>query len=99
MRLHVEVQRPVADEHVELLEGAGVQQLGDPLAGGQLALVVLLVNGGLAGVVDRMLAQPLELGQLFLIGLGSLVSHHGGRVYAMAAEPGASRAPMSKSQG
>ena len=36
--LHVEVVRAVAHERVELLEGAGVEQLLDPLAGGVLAL-------------------------------------------------------------
>ena len=43
--LHVEVVRAVADERVELLEGAGVEQLLDPLAGGVLALRVLLFDG------------------------------------------------------
>ena len=41
--LHVEVERAVADEGVELLERARVEQLLDPLARGQLALGVLLL--------------------------------------------------------
>jgi len=42
----------VADERVQLLERAGVEQLLDPLAGGVLALGVLLLDRGLGSVVD-----------------------------------------------
>ena len=50
--LHVELVRAVADERVELLEGAGVEQLLDPLAGGVLAACVLLLDRGLGAGVD-----------------------------------------------
>jgi hypothetical protein len=43
--LHVEVGCPMADICVELLEGARVQKLRDPLAGRVLALRVLLLDG------------------------------------------------------
>jgi hypothetical protein len=43
--LHVEVRGAVAHVGVELLEGARVEQLLDPLAGGVLAAVVLLGLG------------------------------------------------------
>ncbi len=58
---HVEVVRAVPDEGVELLEGAGVEQLVDPLAGGELALLVLLLIA-FSGRVHGRLAQLLELG-------------------------------------
>jgi hypothetical protein len=45
--LQAELVGPVADEGVELLEGAGVEQLLDPLPGGVLALRMLLLDGGL----------------------------------------------------
>src|SRR5690606_32299765 len=38
---HAEIGRAMFDEHVELLEGMGVQQKLDPLAGGQLSATVL----------------------------------------------------------
>ncbi len=78
---HVEVEGAVADERVELLERAGVEQLLDPLAGGQLALGVLLLLR-LRIRVDGLLAQLLELGELLLVGLGRLLSHSGGRSYS-----------------
>jgi hypothetical protein len=53
----------MADERVELLERPGVQQLVDPLAGGQLALGVLLLLRLRIGV-DRLLAELLELREL-----------------------------------
>ena len=73
--LHPELVRAVADERVELLEGAGVEQLLDPLAGGVLALGVLLLDRGLGGVVDGGGAQLLELGEPLLVGLGALLAH------------------------
>ena len=42
--LHLEVGRAVADVRVELLEGAGVEQLLDSLTGRVLALRVLLLD-------------------------------------------------------
>jgi len=68
----------MAHEGVELLEGARVEQLLDPLAGGVLALGVLLLDRGLRGGVDRLVAKLLELGELLLVGLGSLLARHGG---------------------
>ena len=50
--VHVELVGPVPHEGVELLERAGVEQLLDPLAGGQLALGVLLRDRVLGGGVD-----------------------------------------------
>ena len=67
--LHVEVVGAVAHERVELLEGAGVQQLLDPLPGGVLAAGVLLLLG-LGGGVQRRLPQLLQLGELLLVGFG-----------------------------
>jgi len=48
--------RPVADERVELPERPGVEQLLDPLAGGQLALGVLLLDGRLRAGVYGLVA-------------------------------------------
>ena len=80
--LHVELVGAVADEGVELLERAGVEQLLDPLAGGELALRVLLLDRLLGGRVDRLLAQLAQLGELLLVGLGELLAH--GRADSMA---------------
>ena len=46
-----------------------VEQLEHPLAGGELALGVLLLLGLWVGV-GGLLAQLLELGELLLVGLG-----------------------------
>ena len=73
--LHVEVEGPVADEGVELLEGAGVEQLLDPLAGGHLALRVLLLHRLLGGRVDRFLAQLAQMGELLVVGFRVLSAH------------------------
>jgi hypothetical protein len=73
---HVEVRGPVADERVELLEGARIEQLLDPLTRGELALGVLLLLRLRIGV-DGLLAQLLELGQLLLVGLRRLLPHSG----------------------
>ena len=76
--LHVEVDRAVAHERVELLEGARVEQLLDALARGVLAAGVLLLLG-LGRGVRGGLAQLLELGELLLVGLGRcLALGHGG---------------------
>ena len=60
--LHVEVGAAVGDEHVELFERAFVKEEGDTLAGGQFALLVLLVDAflpaadfGLASLVEKFL--------------------------------------------
>ena len=73
--LHLEVVGAVADEGVELLEGAGVEQLLDPLAGGHLALRVLLLDRLLGGGVDRRLAQLAQVGELLLVGDRVLLAH------------------------
>ena len=75
--LHLEVVGAVADEGVELLEGAGVEQLLDPLAGGHLALRVLLLDRLLGGGVDRRLAQLAQVGQLLLVGDRVFLAHGG----------------------
>jgi hypothetical protein len=62
------------DEGVQLLERARVEQLLDPLAGGQLALGVLLFLGLRVGV-GGLLAQLLEVAELLLVGLGRLLPH------------------------
>ncbi len=53
--VHLEVGGPVTDERVELLEGAGVEQLLDALTGGVLAARVLLLLG-LGRRMQRFLA-------------------------------------------
>ena len=88
--LHLEVVGAVADEGVELLEGAGVEQLLDPLAGGQLALRVLLLDRLLGGRVDRRLAQLAQVGELLLVGDRIPLAHRSAGVY-LDARPGAYR--------
>ena len=73
--VHLELVRAVADEGVELLERARVEQLLDPLAGGQLALRVLLLDRLLGGRVDGLLAQLAQVGELLLEGDGVLLAH------------------------
>ncbi len=73
--LHLEVVGAVADEGVELLEGAGVEQLLNPLAGGHLALRVLLLDRLLGGRVDRCLAQLAQVGELLVVGDRVLLAH------------------------
>jgi len=67
----------VADEGVELLEGAGIEELLDPLARRVLAAGVLLGDGGL-GALPRCAAKLLELLALLLVGLGGLLAGPGG---------------------
>ncbi len=94
--LHLEVVGAVADEGVELLEGAGIEQLLDPLAGGQLALRVLLLDRGLGGGVDRGLAELAQVGELLLECLGVLLAHRAGD--CMGRGP-AGAAPMRRRRG
>ena len=75
--VHVELVRAVADEGVELLERARVEQLLDPLARGQLALRVLLLDRLLGGRVDGLLAQLAQVGELLLEGDRVLLAHGG----------------------
>ena len=73
--LHVELVCSVAHERVELLEGAGVEQLLDSFARGVLPPLVLLGDGRLTASVDRLVAKLLELGELLLVGLGGFGAH------------------------
>ena len=85
--LHVEVRRAVAYERIELLERTGIEQLVDPFASGVLALLVLLGDRGRRAGVNRLLAQVVKLGELFLVGLRGFLTHLcGGRVYAFLAK-------------
>jgi len=58
LALHLEVVRAVARERVELLEGAGIEQLVDALAGAQAAAVVLLALGLPLDATGRL--DPIE---------------------------------------
>ena len=61
--LHAEIGRAVLDEHVELLEGALVEQKLDALAGRQLAAAVLRLDALLAAAEARLgapLFEPFE---------------------------------------
>ncbi len=73
--LHLELIGPVADEGVELLERAVVEELLDSLPSGQLALGVLLGDRLLGGGMDRLLAELAELGELLLVCLRDLLAH------------------------
>src|ERR1700729_1535037 len=59
-----------------------LRSISKSFARGELALRVLLVDGHLTGVVDRLLAQPAQLLELFLVCLRRLISH-GARVYVL----------------
>ena len=56
---------PVPGQHVELLEGALVEQVLDPLAGGQLALGVLALDGPGAPGVEGLVLAFGQVGQAF----------------------------------
>jgi len=58
---HAEVDAAVLDEHVPLFEGAFVQQQLQPLARGELALVVLGVDALLPTAQAGQLALGFEL--------------------------------------
>ena len=73
--VHLELVRAVAHVGVELLEGARVEQLLDPLAGRVLALRVLLLHRLLGGVVDRGVAQLLQPGELLFVRLEGFLAH------------------------
>ena len=59
--LDAEAVRPVAGQHVELDERAGVEQQLDALAGGELAPLVLAPDRRLAPGVQRLFLQLREL--------------------------------------
>jgi hypothetical protein len=56
----------VAGEHVELDEGAGVDEQVDALASGELAPLVLALDGRRAARVQRLVAQLGQLDQPLL---------------------------------
>ena len=56
---------PVPGQHVELLEGALVQEVLDALAGGQLALGVLTLDGPRAPGVEGLVLAFGQVGQAF----------------------------------
>jgi len=80
---HPELDLAVAHVAVELDERARIEQLLDPLAREQLALAPLPLDGALAPLVARLVAQgrePLELGLRRILGGG-----HGRSVLISAA--------------
>jgi hypothetical protein len=52
---------PVAGEHVELVERSGVEQVLDALAGEQLALGVLSLDGPFGTGVQRLFLPLVEV--------------------------------------
>src|SRR5207302_10081262 len=66
--LHVEVVSAVANERVQLLERAIVEQLCDALSRGVLTARMLLLLG-LRRRMQRVLAQLVQLRELLLVGL------------------------------
>jgi hypothetical protein len=60
---HAEIEAPVGDQLVQLLEGARVEQQVDPFVGGQLAGRVLALSALLAA---SQLRAPLEVGEKIL---------------------------------
>ena len=67
---HPEVGAAVGDQRIDLDERAGVEQQLHPLAGGQLAGGVLLVDALLAAAQAGALEAVLQLGQGFALGRG-----------------------------
>ena len=70
--IEADIVRPVAGEHVELVEGALVEQVLDALAGQHLALVVLPLDCPLRTGVARLVAAA---GQLLEALVHSRLSH------------------------
>ncbi len=56
---------PVAGQHVELLEGALVEQVLDPLPGGELALGVVALDRPRASGVQRLVLALGQVGEAF----------------------------------
>src|SRR5207247_10996645 len=73
--VELELVGSVPDERVELLEGAGVEQLLDPLPSGELALRVLLLDRLLGAGVNGLVAELAEVGKRLLVGDRVLLSH------------------------
>src|SRR5581483_5727683 len=59
--LHAEIDAAVLDIHVELLEGALVEQELEPLARGELAALVLRLDARRAAARARLLAADFKL--------------------------------------
>ncbi len=71
------------NEHVGLDEGVGVQELLDPLPGGELASLVLLLDGfgaacepGFALEGGKLLGLRVDPARWVLPGLGYLLGRH-----------------------
>src|SRR5271154_5862537 len=72
LRLHAEVAAAVLDEHIPLLEGAGIEQHLDTLARAELALVVLGLDTALAAAGPGRRPLALEPSQNLLHGTSPL---------------------------
>ena len=70
---HAEIAAAVLDEHVPFLEGIGIEQQFDALAGGQPALGVLGIDPALPAAGARRGALLFQLLQDFLHPLLSLI--------------------------
>ena len=86
--LHAEVAAAVGDELVELLERAGVEEQFHPLAGGQLARLVLLAQARLAAA---QLGELLEVRKLLGVRHGGSPKKRAARSRPRAADQAASR--------
>ncbi len=58
--LHPEIGAAMGDEHVEFLEAALIHQQFDPLAGGQLAALVLRIDAPLPAAQSRLAAAAFQ---------------------------------------
>jgi hypothetical protein len=63
----------MADHHVDFLERTLVEELVDPLSGGQLSLFVLTSDGTLTAGVERLGAEPPQLLDAILCTQGLLL--------------------------
>src|SRR5207244_2017130 len=75
---HPEVRLAVADVPVELDERAGIEELDEPLAREQLSLLALALDGLVGAAVLGLVPQLLELVELPLRRVGTIV--RGGHV-------------------
>ena len=69
--LHAEIDAAVLDIHVELLEGALIEQEIEPLARGELAAGMLRLDAGGAAADPRLVAANLKFFKDFLHGTAS----------------------------